>query len=72
MSEYISSWERHTNGLTAKIRELLDAGHVSENDTVWVGPAGDAVVASDPAELDEEYAEYTDAGTVAEYLHDED
>lgn len=71
MSSYISSWEIHTNGLASKIQEMLDRGEISENDIVWRGPGGDVVIANNPAELDEEYAEYTDEGTVDEYLHDE-
>ena len=65
---YINAWRIHTSSLRTIIAEELAKGNVSENDIVWAGPGGDAVVAATAADLDEEYAEYTDAGQVSEYL----
>jgi len=66
-AKYISSWTAFTDGIGNALSSGLESGEISETDVVWVGPGGDYVIASDPAELDEEYADYTDAGTVAEY-----
>lgn len=65
---YISAWRIHTNSLRTVVNEEATKGTVSKHDIVWVGPSGDAVIASTPADLDEEYADYTDAGQVSEYL----
>ena len=68
MDKYFSSWEIHTTGISTLIESALAAREIKESDIVWRGPSGDAIVASDPAELGEEYAEYTDAGQVDKYL----
>lgn len=65
---YISDWTIHTMGLRAVIEQQLAARNCTPDDIVWRGPSGDAVIASSPAALSEEYAEYTDAGQVSEYL----
>ena len=49
---------------------ILARGKFITADIIWCGPSGDAIVASDPASLDEEYAEYVDSGQVEEYLDD--
>lgn len=65
---YISSWQIFTGSISQAVREASESGQVEGSDTVWVGPSGDAVIASDPAELGEEYAEYIDRGEVSEYI----
>ena len=65
---YISDWKIYTDGIRSAIKEALEAGKIQADDTVWQGPSGDAVVAADAAELDEEYGDYTDSGLVSEYL----
>jgi len=69
--KYISSWTAHTSGIRSELDSGLAAGEIKTSDIVWAGPSGDYVIASDPAELDEDYADYTDAGTVDEYLHEQ-
>jgi len=66
---YISDWAIHCNTIGMEIKRAVERGDCKGTDVVWRGPSGDAVIASDPAELGEEYEEYTDAGTVEEYLH---
>ena len=68
-SRYISSWEIHTKSLTQRLQERLDAGKVAPNDTVWSGPGGDVIVCPNVPD-EEEYLDYTDAGTVGEVLAD--
>ena len=65
---YISAWKIHTDGLVIVLRDAVEAGRVSENDIVWCGPSGDAVIASSPASLAEDYADYVDSGTIREYI----
>jgi len=69
--KYISAWEIFRHNFSQILHEALTAGLIEYNDVIWRGPSGDAVVASDPAALND-YADYTDAGTVAEYLMDTD
>jgi hypothetical protein len=69
---YINEWEIFKGNLSQILAAALKAGKADADDTVWRGPSGGAVIASDPADLDEEYAEYTDAGTVAEYIRDDE
>lgn len=68
MATYISDWAIYKNGIGSEVRAAFECGDCKESDVVWRGPSGDAVIASDPAELGEEYADYSDAGQVAEYL----
>jgi len=68
MYTYIGDWEIYQSNITEIVRAAFEHGECEPKDVVWRGPSGDAIIASDPAELDEEYAEYTDAGTVDEYL----
>ena len=37
---------------------------------MWSGPSGDYVVGDEA--YDEEYADYSDSGTVAEFIHEAD
>ena len=72
MTTYISSWQAFISNPRHEFDQALTQGTIQRNDIVWAGPSGDFVIASDPAELDEEYADYIDAGTVKDYLADED
>ena len=63
---YISAWTVYTDGLTSTLKDAVDSNKVSPDETVWVGPSGDAVAGDDAYEL--QYADYTDAGLVSEYL----
>ena len=63
---YISAWKAHTDGIRKVIEDALEVGLVDENDTVWQGPTGDYVVGTEAD--DPEYADYSDAGTVYEYV----
>jgi hypothetical protein len=66
---FFTSWQIHTDGLRQLVTKALEDSEVAENDVVWCGPDGSAVVAASPADLeDTEYAEYTDSGMVAEYI----
>lgn len=68
MAHYISAWTIHTSSLRRQLAEALEKGDIRADDIVWAGPSGDAVIAATPADLDEEYAEYTDDGLVSEYI----
>lgn len=65
---YISAWGIHTGSLRSILAKAVEDGEINATDIVWRGPSGDAIVASDPASLEEEYAEYVDSGQVEEYL----
>ncbi len=65
---YISGWEIHTGSLGQSVAQAVELGKVELTDTVWVGPGGDAVIANTAADLDEEYADYSDGGLVEEYV----
>lgn len=66
---YISDWAIHTKGIREILAEAVKSDKIQASDIVWRGPSGDAVVASDPASLDEQYGDYTDSGQVSEYLN---
>jgi len=68
MAHYISDWEIFTSSLRTKITEALKRGDIKADDIVWGGPSGDVIIAATPADLEEEYEEYTDQGLVSEYL----
>jgi hypothetical protein len=68
MAHYISAWTIFTRSLRTEIAKALDQGAIKADDIVWGGPSGDAIIAATPADLDEEYIEYTDHGLVSEYL----
>ena len=70
MTKYVSAWEAYTTPIGVTLEAALDAGEIEANDIVWRGPSGDYVVAATSADLDEEYAEYTDSGLVSEYVHE--
>lgn len=65
---YISAWEIHTRNLRNIIAKAVEARTIEESDIVWRGPSGDAVVAASPADLDEDYLDYVDSGSVEEYI----
>ena len=68
--KHLSAWEIHTKGLGQLVEQAVQANEVNRSDIVWRGPGGDAVICDHPGDLDnsEEYMEYTDSGTVEEYL----
>ena len=70
MAKYISAWEIHTGSLRNILAKAVSDGEIATDDIVWNGPAGDSVVAATAFEIEEEYAEYLDGGTVEEYLDD--
>lgn len=60
---YISAWEALTNGISTQLQSAdIDA-------TVWKGADG-SIIIGDLANPEELTCEYTDNGTVAEYLQD--
>jgi len=71
--KHFTAWSIHTEGLNTLLKTALERGEIEPDDTVWTGPSGDAVVASDAAELtpveddDPDYGEYMDAGLVSDY-----
>ncbi|MCP4540646.1 MAG: hypothetical protein GY832_26205 [Chloroflexi bacterium] len=65
---YISAWEIYKGNFSQILADAVESGKIQTTDTVWNGPSGDAIIASDPASLDEEYSEYVDGGEVGEYL----
>lgn len=68
MAHYISAWTIYTSSLRQEIAKALNQGDIKTDDIVWSGPSGDVIVAATAADLDEEYAEYTDSGLVSEYI----
>ncbi len=62
-------WTVFQGKLDDAVLIALAAGTINKSDIMWRGPSGDYMIASDSAELDEEYADYIDAGMVDEYLH---
>lgn len=68
---YISAEKADTNGIAKVLEDALSDGHIEANDIVWQGPSGDYFVAASPAGLDGDYAEYSDGGTVTEFIHEE-
>lgn len=67
-NKFFTAWEVHTKTIGALLEEALGSGEVKATDTVWQGPDGSYAVAETGADLEEEHTEYTDSGTVAEYL----
>ena len=69
---YINRWRIYTGSLRAIVKDELDKGHCDENDVVWKGPDGSAIIAPSPADLDvdghEEYLDFVDIGQVKDYL----
>lgn len=68
---YISEWQAYTDGVDIVLHNAVEVGEVDVNDIVWQGPSGDYFVGQPlTAEEEEAYAEYSDAGSVREYLHE--
>ena len=69
--EHINSWVVFSKGLRKSIQTLLDAGKIKTTDIMWVGLDG-SVAIDDGLELqvDEDYDEYIERGTVEEFLTD--
>ena len=55
-------------GLAPALEQALKRGRIRRNDTVWMGPSGDVLIAQDAASVSHKYADYNDEGTVAEFL----
>ena len=65
---YVSAWQAHTGSIGSILENARNAGDINDSDTVWAGPSGDYVIAASPADLDEDYADYSDSGTVSEFI----
>ena len=63
---YISSWQAYTKSVTEILIDGIESGLISTDDIVWQGPSGDFVIGDEA--YDEEYADYTDTGTVEEWV----
>lgn len=67
---YVSAQTAYRNNIGNTLEAALRVGLVEARDTVWAGPSGDYVVGDEA--YDEEYADYSDSGTVAEFIHEAD
>ena len=68
MKLVISSWQAHNGNVGEIIEKALEDGHIDKGDTVWYGADGSYIV---DVWIDSEETgdcEYTDAGTVDEFL----
>ena len=72
MDKYFNSWTIHTQTFSGAFQDALTNNQIGASWSVFRGPSGDAVVAENIAELDEDYADYVESGIVEDYLHDED
>ncbi len=64
----IDAWEIQRKGnLRSIITEAFDAGVLQRTSTVWRGPDGSVFVETANSDI-EDYADYSEAGTVSEYL----
>ena len=67
---YISAQTAYRDGISSTLESALRTGLVEANDIVWAGPSGDYVVGDEA--YDEEYADYSDSGSVQEFIHEAD
>ena len=63
---YISAWTAYTENVTRILVDGIESGLISTNDIVWQGPGGDFVIGNEA--YSSSYAEYTDTGTVEEWV----
>ena len=70
--KYFTAWTIHAHGFAGAFQQALTDNQIGASWNVYRGPSGDAVVAENIAELDEEYADYIEDGIVEDYLNDED
>lgn len=66
--KYFSAWTINTKGSDVAFQKALTDNQIDASWGVYRGPSGDVVVAENIAELDEEYAEYVECGTVEDYI----
>jgi hypothetical protein len=62
---YLSAWQAQTEGVGAWLEGLKAEGMIEDSDTIWAGPSGDYVINPEDGE---DYADYSDSGTVGEWL----
>jgi len=67
---YISAHTAYRDGISSALKAALRTGIVDANDIVWAGPSGDYVVGDEA--YDEEYADYSDSGSVQEFIYESD
>lgn len=67
---YVSAQTAYRDGISNTLEAALRVGLIKANDIVWSGPSGDYVVGDEA--YDEEYADYSDSGSVAEFIHEAD
>ena len=72
MDKYFDSWTIYTQTFAGAFQDALTNNQIGSSWGVYRGPSGDAVVAENIAELDEDYADYVEDGIVEDYLADED
>jgi len=65
--KHIEAWAIHKYGIRRCLADALSEDHITEAAIVWRSPAGDCIV-SDSLPNDPEYAEYSESGTVADYI----
>ena len=67
---YITAQRAYRDGISKCLEIALAANVIATDDIVWAGPSGDYVVGDEA--YDEEYADYSDSGSVAEFIHEAD
>lgn len=70
---YLSAWQAYTGSVYQWLRDLCIAGDVDANSTVWAGANGAYAVGDDydPEDFEDD-TEYTDSGTVGDWLSQDD
>lgn len=68
----LSPWQAHTGSVVGWLRGLLQSGAIDANDTVYGGPDGSYGVGQPTLDQmdDDDIMEMSEAGTVAEWLED--
>jgi len=66
--KHFTSWTIHVETLAGAFQKALTDNQIDASWGVYRGPSGDAVVADNIAELDEDYADYVEDGIVEDYL----
>lgn len=65
---FLTAWEAYIGNIFDWLKELLGSGNADENDTVWLGDDGSYIISDWIEDPDELHTDYTDKGTVAEWL----
>lgn len=69
----ISSCELFAKGTYTALQNAIERGDITATDTVWRGPDGSVAVGTFPdVDSEVEYADFTDSGTVREWLDEMD